>query len=307
MKFDPPFGRRRETELLRGHDHPLANLAVADHVLLDRLRVVVVRIAPQDVARFVKAADVVGREDARPGRVEARADQLTGVHQVLIRQRILRRRLRIPLRRHAEGELGEELRHLAAMDAPRHPRVRVDVDQPRHDRLARQIADDRTRGDLHLAARTDRRDAVVGDHDVAARDHLIAFHRDQPRVAQRDDPLRLVLVDDDLDVHPVRLVLERRDLRRRRRLLRRGLLGRGLVGRGLSVGGRRRLPGRRRGSGTLGFGLGLDAVRQVHLRLRGDVVQEEAAADREVRRLAVGGPADEVAADLRQPPRRHGR
>ena len=38
-----------------------------------------------------------------------------------------------------------------------------------------------------------------------------------------------------------------------------------------------------------------------------DVVQEEAAADREVRRLAVGGPADEVAADLRQAPGRHGR
>ena len=70
---------RRETELLRRHDHPLADLAVADHVLLDRLRVVVIRIAPQHVARVLEAADVVGREDAGPGRVEARPDQLTVV------------------------------------------------------------------------------------------------------------------------------------------------------------------------------------------------------------------------------------
>ncbi len=218
------FGRRREAELLRRRDHPLADLAVADHVLLDGLGVVVIRIAPQHIARIVETADIVGGEDAGTGRVETRTDQLTGVHQVLVRQRVLGGCLRIPLRRHAERELREELRDLAAVDAPRHPRVRVDVDEPRHDRLAGQVSHDRTRRNLHLSARTYRGDAIVGDHDVAARDHFVPFHRDQARVAQRDDTLRLVLVDEDLDVHAMRLVLQRRDLRRRRRFLRGRLL-----------------------------------------------------------------------------------
>jgi hypothetical protein len=66
VKFDPPSVRRRQAELLRRHDHPLADLAVADHVLLDGLRVVVIRVAPQHVAGIVETADVVGREDTGP-------------------------------------------------------------------------------------------------------------------------------------------------------------------------------------------------------------------------------------------------
>src|SRR3712207_8488218 len=52
------------------------------HVLLDRLRVVVVRVAPQHVARLVQAPDVVGAEDAGARRVEPRPDQPAQLHHV---------------------------------------------------------------------------------------------------------------------------------------------------------------------------------------------------------------------------------
>ena len=64
----PAFGGGREAQLLRRHDDPLPHLAVAGQVLLDRLRVVVVGVAANDVARFVEALDVVGEKI--PGPVE---------------------------------------------------------------------------------------------------------------------------------------------------------------------------------------------------------------------------------------------
>ena len=62
------FGRRHQPELLRGLHHPLALLAVADHVGLDVGRAVVLLVALQIRERGLVRLEVVAREDAGPGR-----------------------------------------------------------------------------------------------------------------------------------------------------------------------------------------------------------------------------------------------
>ena len=184
----------------RRHDDPLPLLAVAGHVLLDRLRVPVLAVALQHVARLVEALDVVLRKHAGPGAEDARADHLAGLDQVAVRKHVGRRRLRIARRRHAVGEVRQVLPDLRLVDVPCRPDVRVDVDQARHDRLAGDV--DRSRAGRHrdLAARPDGHDAVVPDDDVAVVDDLGAFHRDDARAAQHDSAGRLRArgLDDDL-------------------------------------------------------------------------------------------------------------
>ena len=105
----PALGGRGEPEFTGGHDHPLPYLAIPCEVLLDRLRIEVVGVAAQHVPGLVQARDLVRAEDAGSGGVEARADQLAGLHQVDVRQDVLGRCLGIPLRRHSVCELGQEL------------------------------------------------------------------------------------------------------------------------------------------------------------------------------------------------------
>ena len=135
----PALGGGREAQLLRRHDHPLPHFAIAGQVLLDRLRVVVIGVAAHDVARFVETLDVVLREDAGAGGVEARADQRAGLHQVGVGENVGRRRLRIALRRDAVRETRHELRDLIAVHAPAEPVVRVNVDEAGNDRLAADV------------------------------------------------------------------------------------------------------------------------------------------------------------------------
>ena len=60
--------RRHDVLLARRHQHPLALLAVAGDVHLERMRIVVLAIAPHNAARVIQVLDVVAkaREVRRP-------------------------------------------------------------------------------------------------------------------------------------------------------------------------------------------------------------------------------------------------
>ena len=148
LEVEPAFERRHQLLLLRGHDDPLPLLAVARHVQLDRLRVPVLAVTPQDVLRVLEALDVVAANTPGPVPRHARPEHLPGLDQVAIREDVGRRRLRIARRRHAVGEVGEVLPDLRLVHVPRRPDVRVHVDETRHDGLAGHV-DDLSRRPAH--------------------------------------------------------------------------------------------------------------------------------------------------------------
>ena len=86
------------------------------------------------------------------------------------------------------------------MQAARRPHVRVRIDQAGHDRLAGDI--DRARAGRRFEASlfADAGDPVVGHEDVAGWQHLVAFHRDDPRARQEHRAFRPCArqLDDDL-------------------------------------------------------------------------------------------------------------
>ena len=129
------FRGRREAKLVRRHDHPLSDLPITRQILLDGLGVEVVRIPPERVASVVEALDLIGSEDAWPGRIETWPNQLAGLHEVTVGDDIFRGRLRISLGGDPVRQLSQELRHLTPMHTPRDPSVCVDVHETRVDRL----------------------------------------------------------------------------------------------------------------------------------------------------------------------------
>ena len=185
LVVEPALGGGRETQLVGGHDHPLALLAVARHVHLQRLGVVVLRVALEDVLRVVQARDHLAGEDARPRGVDARPHHLAVGHLVLVGEHVRGRRLRVPGRRGAVRQLRQVLPRLRAVDLRDEPLgVVVGVDEARHDGLAAHVDDLRAVGDLHGPPGTHRLDAVVLDDDVAVLDDLVALHGDDARAAE---------------------------------------------------------------------------------------------------------------------------
>ena len=200
------LGRGGKPQLLRGHDHPLAHFAVAGEILLDRLRVVVIGVPAQHITRLVQALDVVGGEDAGARGIQTRSDQRARFHEIGVGENVGGRRLRIALRGDAVGEVGEQLRHLIAMHAPAEPVVRVNIHVAGENRLPVHIDLACTAGNGHRATRPDRCDAIVGDDDITALDHVAALHGDQSRVPQHHRATRLVLRGRDRHVEPSRFV-----------------------------------------------------------------------------------------------------
>ena len=294
LEVEPALGRRHQAELLGRHDHPLALLAVPGHVLLDPLGPVELAVAAQGVAGVVQGLEVLVPEDARPRVIDARADELAGLHLIGVGEHVGGGGLRIPGRGHAPGEVREVFPDLGLVDPPRRPRMGVHVDEAGDDRLASDVHHPGAGGHRAAAARAHARDAIVGDHHIPALDDLIPFHRDDAGAPQHEAAARDVARSADRHVHARRVVgglfLERIHAGPERGV---GLPALGAV--------------RLQGVGTHRVDHGLELLGGI-----GDdrIVAEEAAPDRPVHRLAVRRPADEVASDPRQPlhgKRRRGR
>ena len=212
LEVEAALGGRHETEFLRRHDDPLALLAVAGHVHLERLRVVVLRILLEDRAGVIEILHILGDEDARAGGVAARADHFTRLHAIVVREEVGGGRLRIARGGGAVGELRQILPHLVGVDRRNEPlRVVVCVDETGHDRLPADVDDLRVGRHLHRAARADGDDAIVLHEHVGVLDDLLTLHGDRATAAKHHRAARSVAqrVDDDPLFHRLvaRLVL----------------------------------------------------------------------------------------------------
>ena len=187
------LGGGHELEFARGHDQPLALPAVAGHVHLEGLGVVVAAVLGQHVDRVVVAPDEVELEHPRPCRIDPWPDHLAGAHHVLVGEYVRRGRLRIPRRRHAIGQVRLVDPRARPVQAPQVPHVRVRVHESGDDRLACDIDHGRALGHVPRPGRH-RHDAVVGHDDVRVLDDLVAVHRDRARTAQHDRPPRDVAI-----------------------------------------------------------------------------------------------------------------
>ena len=76
LEVQAAFGRRHQIQLARRHDDPLALLAVAGHVFLDRMHAVELAVAAQGISRIVQALEILVPEDARAGVIDPRAEQV---------------------------------------------------------------------------------------------------------------------------------------------------------------------------------------------------------------------------------------
>ena len=193
LHVERPFGGRHELLLARRLDDPLARLSHAGDVHLDRLGVVVTAVAREHVARMLLVADLVLVEDARAGGVDARSHDLSRLDQILVREHVGRRGLRITRGRDAVREVREVGPRLRLVDGvPLGAQVRVRVHEAGHDGGAGHVH--RCRASRHgdRTGRTNCGDAVVTHDDVAARNDLVALHGDDARVAQHDRATRNV-------------------------------------------------------------------------------------------------------------------
>ncbi len=142
LEVEPALGRGHQALLLGGHDDPLPLLPVAHHVLLDRVGVVELAVALERVAHVVEAGErllEVGAEDAGPGVIDARTDQLSSLHLVGVGEHVGGVGLRIAHRGDAVGEIGQILPDLGLVDAEGGPGMGVDVHESGNDGLARGV------------------------------------------------------------------------------------------------------------------------------------------------------------------------
>ena len=157
------FGRA--AELLRRLHHPLALLAVADHVRLDVRRAVVLLVALQVRERGLVRLEVVIREDPRARHERALADRLPRLHEILIGEVVVGRGLHVEAGRHPIGEVRDQapvlrLEHVVRPELP----VRVRVDEAGGYQLPGEI-DHLARG--RVAPLADTRDlSIVTDREV---------------------------------------------------------------------------------------------------------------------------------------------
>jgi hypothetical protein len=86
------------------------------------------------------------------------------------------------------------------------PHVGMDVHVAWKNRLPGDVDHFRARRNRHFPLRADGHDAIVSNHDVALRNHLGAFHREDACAAQHHDSARLVLGNRDRDVATRRFI-----------------------------------------------------------------------------------------------------
>src|SRR5439155_1053887 len=181
----PAFDRGHQAELLRRHDHPLALLPVPRHVLLDRVRVVELAVALQRIPHVIETGPVLLEE--RPEHAGARMkdpgpDELAGLDLIGVREDVGRRGLRIARGGDAPRQIREILPYRRLVNAPRGPRMGMDVDQAGDDGLPRHVDDARAGG--RRTGGRHARDPAVRHDDVALTDQLVTLHGDDPGAPQ---------------------------------------------------------------------------------------------------------------------------
>ena len=145
-------------------------------------------VAVRVVQRVDRRAEVaVGAVEDRPRREDARADDLAGLDHLGEREDRLGRGRGVVRRRDAIGEVGVVdpvgLRDRAVEEVAR---VGVDVHEARHDGVAAGVDHLGLWRDAHLARGSDGGDPVAAHDDGAVLDHLIALHRDDAGIGERD-------------------------------------------------------------------------------------------------------------------------
>ena len=115
----------------------------------------------------------LGAVEDRAGREQPRPELRAGANQLRVREHRFAVVRRIVRRRHAERQIGHQrparLREQPARFAAD---VSVNVDDARHDRLARDVDTPRAGRDRRRRRRSDRRDPVAFDDDGAVLDDL---------------------------------------------------------------------------------------------------------------------------------------
>src|SRR5690606_34119902 len=145
---------------------------------LEGLRVVVLTVAPEDVARMVEVPDLFAYEDPGAGRVDAGSEDLTGLDTIGVREDIGGGGLGVAGRRHTVREVGEVHPDLRVVGPPGGPHMRVGIYVAGDDSLAGDVDYLCALRHGDLAPAPDGGDAVVADHDIRILDDLVAAHGD---------------------------------------------------------------------------------------------------------------------------------
>src|SRR5690606_9705812 len=120
---------------------------------LERLRIVVLRIALEHVLGVLLVADVLRAEHARAGRVDAWAEHVPDLDAVLVAQDVRGGRLRVTRGGHAVRQARQVLPDLPRVDLGYEPlRVVVGVHESGEQRGSGDVDDPRVRRDLDLPA-----------------------------------------------------------------------------------------------------------------------------------------------------------
>ena len=141
------------------------------------------------------------RKDARTRGEDARPKDGARLDEIRVGEHVVGRALRVPCGSDAIRKIGKILPHLRLVNSAGRPHVSMHIDKAGHDRRPRHIHNlcPRRYGDLSL--RSERRDSVVGNNDIAPLEDLAPLHRDDARAAEDDRPLRpgARSLDSDLD------------------------------------------------------------------------------------------------------------
>ena len=98
-------------------------------------------VALDEIAsRFFIVEPRLGK-NSRPGRVDARSEDLAGLHEISVSEHVRCRALRVTRSRHTVSQVRQILPHLSLVDSTRRPHVRVNVHEARDDRFAGYIND----------------------------------------------------------------------------------------------------------------------------------------------------------------------
>ena len=144
-------------------------------------------VAAHGVARVLQAFDLHQRGQHRTaGRVNARSKHFAGLHHFRVRENHVAIDGWIARGGDSIGEVRGIGPDLIGENVALRAQVGMDVDHAGDDGFACKIELPRTCGNRETSTRANVRDAAIFDQHIAAFDHLIALHRDQPRVAERE-------------------------------------------------------------------------------------------------------------------------
>ena len=188
LQIQRAFSGGHHFKFLRRLHHVLPLFAVADKVAFDVVGTVVFAIFRQHAFDFFRGLKIIVGENSRTRRESALADDVAGVHKILVGEHIVRAGLHIQTRGDAVGEVREERPVLRIEDAASNFKpVRVRVDKSRCDCFSANV--EYFRPAWSASFRTDSRDAVVFDDNIGVFQHFIALHGDDGRSTQHDSSL----------------------------------------------------------------------------------------------------------------------